>query len=184
MVSFLQSRLIVIDYKTKRELRAFKVLYIMSATDTAPVPMSLESNKEIDKKRAASLTTYQLPWVEKFRPRTLDDVLGNSETVERLRAIAKEGNVPNLILCGPPGTGKTTSVHALARELLGSSYKNAVLELNASDARGIDVSCRPGRLNFLLHFSHPFHRIVRFLQVVRNQIKSFAMNKVTLPPGR
>jgi replication factor C subunit 2/4 len=54
--------------------------------------------------------------------------------------------------------GKTTSVHALARELLGSAYRDAVLELNASDARGIDV--------------------------VRNQIKSFAMHKVTLPPGR
>jgi len=58
----------------------------------------------------------------------------------RLRAIAKDGNMPNLILSGPPGTGKTTSVHALARELLGKAYSNGVLELNASDARGIDVS--------------------------------------------
>ena len=55
-------------------------------------------------------------------------------------------------------TGKTTSVHALARELLGPAYKDACLELNASDARGIDV--------------------------VRNRIKSFAQNKITLPPGR
>jgi len=88
---------------------------------------------------ASSTGGYQVPWVEKYRPRTLDDVVGNEETVIRLRAIAKDGNMPNLILCGPPGTGKTTSVHALARELLGSSYKDAVLELNASDARGIDV---------------------------------------------
>ena len=66
--------------------------------------------------------------------------------------------MPNLILCGPPGTGKTTSVHALARQLLGDSYSAGVLELNASDSRGIDV--------------------------VRNRIKGFAMNKVSLPPGR
>lgn len=108
---------------------------------------------EIEKKSG-----YQVPWVEKYRPQKLDDIVGNEETVVRLQAIAKDGNLPNLILCGPPGTGKTTSVHALAMELLGDSYKVGVLELNASDARGIDV--------------------------VRNQIKSFAMNKVTLPPKR
>jgi replication factor C subunit 2/4 len=101
---------------------------------------------------------YQVPWIEKYRPQLLQDVVGNEETLVRLQAIAKDGNLPHLILCGPPGTGKTTSVHALARELLGKFYKDGVLELNASDARGIDV--------------------------VRNQIKSFAMNKITLPPGR
>lgn len=101
---------------------------------------------------------YQIPWIEKYRPQKLEDVVGNEETLVRLQAIAKDGNLPNLILCGPPGTGKTTSVHALAHELLGDYYKDGVLELNASDARGIDV--------------------------VRNRIKSFAMNKVTLPKGR
>jgi hypothetical protein len=47
-----------------------------------------------------------MPWVEKYRPRTLDDVVGNDDTLVRLRAIAIDGNMPNLILCGPPGTGK------------------------------------------------------------------------------
>ncbi len=49
---------------------------------------------------------YEMPWVEKYRPRNLDDVVGNDDTLVRLRAIAVDGNMPNLILCGPPGTGK------------------------------------------------------------------------------
>jgi replication factor C subunit 2/4 len=129
-------------------------------TDTAvAASVPSEANKENSVAKAKkSMAGYQVPWVEKYRPRVLEDVVGNEETVSRLRAISRTGNLPNLILAGPPGTGKTTSVHALARQLLGASYKDAVLELNASDARGIDV--------------------------VRNRIKSFAMNKVTLPPGR
>jgi hypothetical protein len=49
---------------------------------------------------------YQIPWIEKYRPQVLSDVVGNEETLIRLSAIAKDGNLPNLILCGPPGTGK------------------------------------------------------------------------------
>lgn len=105
-----------------------------------------------------TVENYEVPWVEKYRPLNLEEVVGNEETIVRLRAIAKDGNMPNLILSGPPGTGKTTSVHALARELLGDYYSSGVLELNASDSRGIDV--------------------------VRSKIKGFAMNKVSLPPGR
>ncbi|CAM9731393.1 unnamed protein product, partial [Discosporangium mesarthrocarpum] len=103
-------------------------------------------------------TDFELPWVEKYRPNKLDDVVGNEETIDRLRVISEEGNMPNLIICGPPGTGKTTSMHALAHTMLGSAYKNAVLELNASDSRGIDV--------------------------VRNTIKMFTQKKVSLPPGQ
>ncbi len=46
---------------------------------------------------------YESPWIEKYRPQTLDEVVGNEETLVRLRAIAQDGNMPNLILCGPPG---------------------------------------------------------------------------------
>jgi replication-associated recombination protein RarA len=78
--------------------------------------------------------------VEKYRPVFLDDVVGNTETIERLKIIAREGNMPHVIISGMPGIGKTTSVLCLARQLLGDTYKEAVLELNASDERG---SCIP-----------------------------------------
>ena len=84
---------------------------------------------------------YELPWVEKYRPVFLEDVVGNTETVERLKIIAKEGNMPHVIISGMPGIGKTTSVLCLARQLLGESYKEAVLELNASDERGGCCCC-------------------------------------------
>lgn len=78
--------------------------------------------------------------VEKYRPVFLDDVVGNTETIERLKIIARDGNMPHLIISGMPGIGKTTSVLCLARQLLGDSYKEAVLELNASDERGTAFS--------------------------------------------
>ena len=61
--------------------------------------------KATDKKKGGK-GGYDVPWVEKYRPRALDDVVGNEDTLVRLRAIAEDGNMPNLILCGPPGTGK------------------------------------------------------------------------------
>ena len=79
---------------------------------TSKTTTSKDSSTDATAKMDTTTTTkfitanqYAIPWVEKFRPRTLDDVLGNVETVIRLRAIAKDGNLPNLILCGPPGTG-------------------------------------------------------------------------------
>ena len=80
-----------------------------------------------------------LPWVEKYRPTKIEEIVGNKEAVERLGAMATTGNMPNLIFTGPPGIGKTTSILCLAHTLLGPAYKEAVLELNASDDRGIDV---------------------------------------------
>jgi len=77
--------------------------------------------------------------VEKYRPVFLDDIVGNTETIERLKIIAREGNMPHMIISGMPGIGKTTSVLCLARQLLGDNYKEAVLELNASDERGQSI---------------------------------------------
>ena len=78
-------------------------------------------------------------WVEKYRPQGLDEVVGQEETVERLKAYVQNGSIPHLMFAGPPGTGKTTSAIALARDLWGEDWKGRFLELNASDERGIGV---------------------------------------------
>lgn len=93
--------------------------------------------------------TDTTPWVEKYRPVEIKDIVGNEETVERLLTISREGNMPNIIITGPPGTGKTTSILCLARALLGATYKDAVYELNASDERYINIANENNVYNYL-----------------------------------
>jgi len=93
-------------------------------------------------------------WVEKYRPKSLDDIVNQKEIVERLKKFVAERNMPHLLFAGPSGTGKTTAALALVHDLYGDNYKQYFLELNASDERGIDV--------------------------IRNKVKEFAR---TVPPG-
>ncbi|MEM3730812.1 MAG: replication factor C small subunit [Candidatus Bathyarchaeia archaeon] len=78
-------------------------------------------------------------WAEKYRPKTLDEMVNQKEIVERLKSFVKSKNVPHCIFAGPPGTGKTTAALCLARDLYGDAYREHIMELNASDERGIDV---------------------------------------------
>jgi replication factor C small subunit len=78
-------------------------------------------------------------WIEKYRPRTLDEVVGHEDVVDRLSSYIDRGELPNLLFSGPAGTGKTTSSQAIAREVYGEDWRENFLELNASDDRGIDV---------------------------------------------
>jgi len=78
-------------------------------------------------------------WVEKHRPMTLDQVIGQDDVVERLKAFAGDAEMPNIMFAGRQGVGKTAMITALAREIYGSDWKQNMLELNASDDRGIDV---------------------------------------------
>jgi len=81
----------------------------------------------------------EIMWTEKYRPRSLDQIVNQTEIVERLKRFAKEKSMPNCLFAGPPGTGKTTAALCLARDLFGEEYRKNYLELNASDERGIDV---------------------------------------------
>ncbi|EHQ34571.1 replication factor C small subunit [Methanoplanus limicola] len=87
-------------------------------------------------------------WIEKYRPKRLDDVVGQKEIVSRLKSYVKTKSLPHLLFTGTAGIGKTTSAVALAKEFYGEHWNVNFREMNASDERGIDV--------------------------VRNQIKQFA----------
>lgn len=83
----------------------------------------------------------ELPWVEKYRPRTLDDIVNQEEVVGSLKNILRTKAVPHMLFAGPPGVGKTATAHAFARDLFGESYveDGHFLEINASDERGIQT---------------------------------------------
>lgn len=80
-----------------------------------------------------------LPWVEKYRPKVLEDVIGNEDIVQNFKNLASKGNIPHMLLVGRPGIGKTTLALCLARTLLGEQMSEAFIEINASDQRGIDI---------------------------------------------
>ncbi|CRH01292.1 replication factor C3, putative [Plasmodium relictum] len=89
--------------------------------------------------------------VEKYRPNVLSDIISHEQVISTIRKFVQKGELPHLLLHGPPGTGKTSTILAVCKELYGDSRSSFVLELNASDDRGINV--------------------------IRDQIKTFAESK-------
>ncbi len=78
-------------------------------------------------------------WVEKYRPRKLDEVINQRHVIERLKVWVNQKSIPNMLFAGSAGVGKTTTALALAQELFGNQWKENFQETNASDERGIDV---------------------------------------------
>lgn len=80
-----------------------------------------------------------LPWIEKYRPDTFEDIVSHTHILQTLSRFIENKNLPNVLFHGSPGTGKTSTILAIARTMNGACGRSTVLELNASDERGIDV---------------------------------------------
>ncbi len=78
-------------------------------------------------------------WTEKYRPKSFSDIKGQKEIVKRVKAFVEQQNMPHLLFAGPAGTGKTSLSLIVARKLFGEQWRQNLLELNASDERGIDI---------------------------------------------
>ena len=97
------------------------------------------------------------PWVEKYRPNSLSDLISHEDIIGTIGKLMESGRLPHLLFYGPPGTGKTSTILACAKQMYGKNLNSMVLQLNASDDRGIDI--------------------------VRNQIKTFAGTKKLFSSG-
>jgi replication factor C subunit 3/5 len=116
---------------------------------------NIDYDYDIDSKEQSSNSDIRLiknlPWIEKFRPSTLDEIISNKPIVDTLKGYIQKQYLPHLLFCGPSGTGKTSIIVACATELYGKSFNLMTLHINASEERGIEI--------------------------VRNKIKDFVMSK-------
>lgn len=128
----------------------------MSAIDE-DFEMKASTTQEKTTTSSSSSSNNNLPWVEKYRPADLDEVISHQEIVNTVNKLIDSNALPHLLFYGPPGTGKTSTILAVSRKINGPKYQSMVLELNASDDRGIDV--------------------------VREQIKDFASSKKLFNSG-
>lgn len=99
-----------------------------------------------------SRNNMNMPWTEKYRPKTLDEIIDHKSKIDTLKSLIKSNELTHLLFYGAPGSGKTSMIHACAYEIYGENYKSFVLELNASNERGIDT-VRETIPNFLKIYS-------------------------------
>jgi replication factor C subunit 2/4 len=94
-------------------------------------------------------------WIEKYRPVKFEDVIADKNIIKEINLIIKNKDIPNMIFTGTPGIGKTTTILCIAKQLYGKYFKDTVLELNASDDRGIKT-INSGAIGNFCNFKLPY----------------------------
>jgi len=84
------------------------------------------------------INTDSNPYIEKYRPKILNDILLPNSISDKINNFIKNNSLPNLILTGSPGTGKTSTIICIAKQILGIHYNDLILELNASNNRTLE----------------------------------------------
>jgi replication factor C subunit 3/5 len=84
-------------------------------------------------------TQTQLPWVEKYRPKCIGDIISHKEIIRSLKSFIKMETLPHLLFFGPSGSGKTSTIMCCANEIYGEYIDYMVMRLNASNERGIET---------------------------------------------
>ena len=122
------------------------------------VQVPASSQKLVKMEESKETRKANLPWVEKYRPNALQELISHEDIIKTIRKFISQDKLPHLLFYGPPGTGKTSTILACAKEIYSpKQFNSMVLELNASDDRGINV--------------------------VRNQILSFASTRTIFNSG-
>ncbi|EWM24137.1 replication factor c subunit 5, partial [Nannochloropsis gaditana] len=110
-----------------------------SSTETEKIDAAPDV-RQVQPAAAPDQAFNSMPWVEKYRPTSLQDLVAHEEIISILTRLIEKNQLPHLLFYGPPGTGKTSTILACAKQMYGASkYGAMTLELNASDERGIDV---------------------------------------------
>ena len=114
---------------------------------------SSKTDEIITVKRNLNVTKIEIkienkvPWIEKYRPKNIGEIILDDQLKTKIENMTNNNILPNLIITGPPGTGKTSTIFCIAKKILGNYYKDVLLELNASDNRGLEIIN-----NSIIHF--------------------------------
>ena len=105
-----------------------------------------------------------IPWVEKYRPSSFNDIVLSDINKTIFENILKDNYFPNLLFFGPPGTGKTTTIINLInayQEKNNEKKKGLMIHLNASDERGIDIV--RNNINNFVNSKNLFNKGTKFI---------------------